>query len=97
VNADGLITMKIHPVVSRITSYIDGLPSVGSRESDSTIRVKEGETVVIGGLLQDEDINTMSKVPFLGDLPLVKELFRNRSTSHKKTEITIFITPKIMK
>lgn len=97
VNADGFITMKVHPVVSRLTGTINGLPQTGSRESDSTIRIKEGETVVIGGLLQDEDIQTMSKIPLLGDLPVLGDFFRNRSTSRRKSEVTIFLTPRIIR
>jgi type II secretory pathway component GspD/PulD (secretin) len=98
VNADGKITMLVHPVVSTVTSTnSDGLPQTSSREAETTIMVNDGETVVIGGLIQDEMTKEVDSVPFLSKLPLIGELFKNRSKDHSHTEVMVFITPHILK
>ncbi len=98
VNGDGNITMRVHPVVSTITSVdSNNIPQTSSREAETTVMVKDGETVVIGGLIRDELSKTIQEVPFLAKLPLVGELFRNRSTNHRHSEILVFITPHVVK
>ncbi len=98
VNVDGQITMRVHPVVSTITGVGAGnLPQTSTREAETTVRVKDGETVVIGGLIRDEMSKVVSEIPFLSKLPLVGELFRNTSTSHRHSEIMVFITPRLVK
>jgi type II secretory pathway component GspD/PulD (secretin) len=97
VNADGRITMRVHPVVSTITSIgADNLPQTSSREAETTVMVKDGETIVLGGLIRDEMLKTVQEVPILAKLPLVGELFRFRSKSHRHSEIMVFITPHIL-
>jgi general secretion pathway protein D len=99
VNSDGLITLKVNPVVSTITSFFgpERIPQTASREANSTIRVKDGDTVAIGGLIRDEDRQTVTKVPLLGSLPLVGQLFRNNFRSKHRTDVTIFLTTRLMK
>jgi len=98
VNPDGEITMHVHPVVSTITSIgSDNLPQTSSREAETTVRIHDGETVVIGGLIQDEMSRTVQEVPGLAKLPLIGQLFRSTSTTHNKSEIVVFITPHIIK
>ncbi len=98
VNADGLITMRVHPVVSTITSIdsTTGLPQSSSREAETTAIVKDGETIVIGGLIRDETTKTVQEVPLLSKLPLVGELFRSRKTDRRKSDVLVFITPRIV-
>lgn len=97
VNADGNITMRVHPVVSTV-SAIDAqfVPQTSTREAETTVMVRDGETVVIGGLIRDEMSKVVREVPFLSRLPLVGELFRSRSTSSRRSEVLIFITPRIV-
>lgn len=98
VNGNGEITLKVKPVVSTLTSIsADGLPQTASREADSTLRVKDGETIVIGGLIREQEIRSLREVPFLSKLPIVGELFRNRNTSRQRTELVIFLTPRLLK
>lgn len=99
VHPDGNVTLKVHPVVSTVTSFVgpERIPQTATREADSTIRMKDGETVVIGGLMREEDITLMSKVPGLGDLPLIGKLFQNKNSSKRKSEVTVFLTARIMK
>jgi type II secretory pathway component GspD/PulD (secretin) len=99
VHPDGNVTLKVHPVVSTVTSFVgpERIPQTATREADSTIRMKDGETIVIGGLMREEDITIMSKVPGLGDLPLIGKLFQNKNSSKRKSEVTVFLTARIMK
>jgi len=94
------ITLRVHPVVSNIRSFTGrngDIPVTSSREAESVVRMKDGETFAIGGLLKDEELKIMTKVPILGDLPFLGQLFRHRNTSKKRSEVTIFITARIRK
>ena len=68
---------------------------VTSRRLDTSVRMYSGETLVIGGLITEEEQRTLQKLPFLGDLPLLGQLFKNRSRSKNKTEILLLLTPYI--
>jgi general secretion pathway protein D len=92
INDDGYITLRVHPVVSSLTGLVDGLPQTSAREAETTIRLKDGETFVLGGLIRDEDIKQMSKIPLLGDLPVIGQLFRNKSNTHRRTEVMVSMT-----
>jgi len=101
INSDGYITMNLHPEVSVITKWVDtpaglSLPEIARRYVESTVRVKDGETIVIGGLIRDEDIKSMAGVPFLRDLPIIGEFFKYRSTTKSHSEIMMFITPRVL-
>jgi type II secretory pathway component GspD/PulD (secretin) len=101
ISPDGYITMNLHPEVGVISSWIDTpdggtLPEISRRYVDTTIRVKNGETIVIGGLIREDDTSTIAGVPILKDLPLVGQLFRSNKVSKDHSEIMIFITPKIV-
>ncbi|MDP3787367.1 MAG: secretin N-terminal domain-containing protein [Candidatus Omnitrophota bacterium] len=97
INADGYITMMIHPEVSSVTSLLDAGPRITTREADTTVRVKEGETIVLGGLIKQQDDRTRSKIPLLGDLPIIGLLFSKRSIDQSQTELAVFITPRILR
>jgi general secretion pathway protein D len=96
VNADGDVTMRVHPVVSTITSVdSDNVPQTSTREAETTVVVKNGETIVLGGLIRDEMTKTITEIPLLSKLPLIGELFKNTTRTGRKSEILVFITPKI--
>ncbi len=98
VNADGNITMHVNPVVSTITAIgSDNIPQTSSREAETTVMVKDGETIVIGGLIRDEYSKIVQEVPILARLPIIGELFKNRSTNRRYTEVVVTITPHIVK
>ncbi len=101
VHEDNSITLQIKPEVSVITGFLEvpgggRLPQLARRNADTTIRVANGETVVIGGLIREADIKTIQKVPLLGDLPFLGYLFRRTSTSRDKSEIVITLTVRVM-
>ncbi|ACL70611.1 secretin and TonB N-terminal domain-containing protein [Halothermothrix orenii] len=98
VSSSGEITLKLRPQVSNIgAAAAEGPPQVSRREVDTTVRVKDGQTVVIGGLIQDVGTNTTSKVPFLANIPLIGKLFKSRNNNVNQTELIIFITPRVLK
>jgi general secretion pathway protein D len=101
VHEDNSITLHIQPEVSVITGFLEvpgggRLPQLARRNTDTTIRVGNGETVIIGGLIREADIKTIQKVPLLGDLPFLGYLFRRTSTSRDKSEIMISLTVRVM-
>lgn len=73
------------------------VPAIDTRTLTTRLLVDNGETVVLGGIYQEEDRDTVSQVPVLGDIPLLGSLFRRTSTQHDKSELLIFVTPKILK
>ena len=101
IHKDGYITMKIKPEVSSatttlVTSSKNEIPIVDTSTVDTTIRVKDGVTIVLGGLIKDERAANTSQVPLLGNLPLVGGAFRKKSDLIEKTEIMVFLTPRII-
>ncbi len=91
IHPDGNITLKVHPVVSTVLSVVDGLPQTASREADTTVRMRAGEELVIGGLFKTEDIRSESKVPILGDLPILGALFRSTNHTKNRTEVVVVL------
>ena len=73
------------------------VPSIDTREVQSTAVVNDGETVVLGGIYETESRDTVNKVPVLGDIPGLGYLFRSRSTLNNKAELLIFVTPRILR
>lgn len=101
VNNDGYITVNIHPEVSSVIfrPSIGGatLPDITTREATTTLRVRDGETIAIGGLISDTDIKNITKVPILGDLPFFGQLFRDTQHTRNHNEVVIFIKVSIQK
>ena len=100
VNTDGFITVKVEPEVSTIFEFIgpdNNIPRVKSRKSSTTIRVKDGESIIIGGLLSNDRKQTLYKVPFLHKLPWIgSKLFVSKNLVERKTDLIIQITPRIV-
>jgi type IV pilus assembly protein PilQ len=99
INADGYITTQITPEVSSVTGYKgvnNDLPVVATRQATTTVRLKDGSSVIIGGLLSEEKTTNVTKVPLLGDIPLIGYLFQHHSISTSKRDLVIEVTPHIM-
>ena len=101
IHEDGYITMKIRPEVSSVTDYLttstnNEIPIVETSQAETTVMAKDGVTIVIGGLMKDEKIETIKKIPLLGDIPFLGIAFRSISTTARKTELVIFLTPHIV-
>ena len=103
INADRTINVLVHPLVTTATSFTpataqnpNGLPIIATREAVTSLRVADADSVVIGGLMRYSDVKNLSKIPLLGDLPLIGELFRFHTTNHSESEVVIVLTPRIV-
>lgn len=97
---NGLINLKIDPAeVSSIagTMAVNGYPIIDTREVRTNLELRDGESLLMAGLLQEEAIKTMSKIPLLGDIPILGALFRSTQDDIKEKELVFFITPRIVK
>jgi type IV pilus assembly protein PilQ len=90
------MNVKKDEVSGFIDTSIGQVPQINKREINTAVLVENGQTVVLGGVYEFRSRNDLSKVPFLGDLPGVGNLFRNTSSSSDKAELLIFVTPKIL-
>lgn len=92
------IGLEVSNIVSEITSKTGTLTyRVGTRNASTTLRLKDGETQILAGLISDEERNSLDKVPGLGDLPLLGRLFSNNKGTKNKTEIVLLVTPYIVR
>jgi protein transport protein HofQ/type IV pilus assembly protein PilQ len=96
VSEDGYITAAVHTEVST-ASLVSELKNykITSRTADTNVRMRNGETLIIGGLINEEEQKNLQKVPFLSNIPILGELFKNRTTSKVKTEVMMILTPYI--
>ena len=99
INDDGFITVKIAPEVSFVRGRDPGTnyPIIVQRKCETQVRVKDGEEILIGGLIQEQENISETKIPILGDVPILKTFFRSRNREVKNTELIILITPHIMR
>ena len=96
INIDKRITLNIKPEKSTLDEWKAAGPVIGTQEVETTVLVKDGETIVIAGLIDDKDIASDTKVPLLGDIPLVGFLFKKKTWDKERDELLIFLTPHIM-
>ncbi len=101
INPDGLVILDVAPEISTLTAdrvpISDNVsaPVIAKRSAKSRVGIRNGQTVVIGGLMEDRTTETINKVPFLGDIPGLGLLFRRTEKSKSKTELLIFLTPHV--
>jgi len=97
VSSSGEITVEIHPKFQipgeRVS--IDIPPTIQTRELNSTVRLRDGETIILGGLIQTTTSKSTSGIPFLSSLPLIGNLFKNQSNIRSKNELIIYVTPHL--
>ncbi len=102
IDSDNNVLLHVHPAVVDVdgvaADFLNGAPLARSsiRESDSIIRARDGDVVVIGGLMKSNTLDRISKVPFFGDIPGVGHLFRNTNKQTQKTELVILLKPTIV-
>ena len=97
VTADGSIVARVHTEVSTPV-YVDDLKAYRfqKRSADTTVRLRNGETMVIGGLIDSDESRSLAKIPFLGDIPVLGAFFRSVRTSKTETELMIFLTAHVL-
>lgn len=102
VDADNKITSKVHAEVSTLDyghSVVENdfsIPAIASREADAVINVRSGMTMAIGGLLNSQDGKTVTKIPLLGDIPIIGQFFRHTQKTRDNRELLILITPTLV-
>jgi len=99
INADGYITVHIRPEVSTVTGFrgvAGDLPVVATRQAETTVRLKDGSSVLIGGILDQERTTDLTKVPFLGNVPFLGAFFRHENTSTTNRDLVIEVTPHLL-
>ena len=102
VSANGTVTLDITPAVSRLvrteTSATGNTnaPVIDIRQASSIVRVRDGATVIMGGLVQDSTTSTRRKVPLLGDIPLLGKAFSGTNKVSERTELVFFVTPRVI-
>src|SRR6185295_17808303 len=99
INSDGYITTVISPEVSSVLGFTgpdNSLPIVSTRQASTTVRLKDGNSVIIGGLLSEEKTTNVTKVPLLGDIPGLGVLFQHVNNTSRKIDLVIEVTPHIM-
>jgi type II secretory pathway component GspD/PulD (secretin) len=98
VKADGYIVCDIRPEVSTLVELVNNqYPRTAVRTVQTLMRVKDGDTVVIGGLINEQDIQNVQKVPLLSDLPVIGAMFRSVSVTRSRNEVVLMLTPHIMR
>jgi general secretion pathway protein D len=95
VSEDGYVSSHIFAVVSSVSGYSQGYPTISQREASTSATVRDGESFVIGGLTQESELNNHVKVPGLGDIPVLGRAFRVDHDSKTKTELYIVVTPHV--
>lgn len=97
INPDGYIAMEVNPKVQGLAGKVDNSqPIVSTKETLTNVVVKNSHTIVIAGLIEEENSKSRTNIPILGNLPVVSNLFKNQSSATRKNETIIFITPKIV-
>jgi type IV pilus assembly protein PilQ len=98
INAEDRVTLKINPESSFPTAdSTEAGPIIRTRTAQTTVVIKDGDTLVIGGLIDDQDSKGVSKVPLLGDIPIIGAFFRSTLASKTRNELLIFVTPRIVR
>lgn len=103
IDANGVITLDVLPAITRLQSVVtspDGrqtAPVTEVKQASTIVRLKDGETAMIGGLISEDSGDTTRAVPVLGSVPVVGSAFRSKATATRRTELVIFLTPKLVR
>lgn len=98
ITQNGYVTMDVTQTANDFVRYTEfNAPVVNQREAQTTVSVKDGETVVIGGIIKNSISTTTNKLPVLGDIPVLGNLFKSNTQTKSKTELLVFLTPRIIR
>ncbi len=102
ISEDGWIMMDVTPIITRLTDTVTSIngstaPVLDVKQTGGLVRMRDGEMMIIGGLIQDQTSETERKVPLLGDLPFLGRLFKGTYSATAKTELVIFLSPRIVR
>ena len=96
IGPDGSVTAEMHPEYSAIEGFVGGYPVIANRKIDSTLRVADNQTIVLGGLLRDVDSQTLTRMPGLSNIPVIGKIFQNKQRTHERDEVVFLITPHVI-
>lgn len=97
VASDGFVSSHVFCVVSSVTGFSQGYPTISQRQAETSATVRDGDSFVIGGLTQESSLSTKTKIPVLGDVPLIGQAFRTDRGTRSKTELYIVVTPHVVR
>ncbi len=98
VNTGRYVTLTLHPSVNTEAGIsAAGVPNIQTRDTTTTVGLRDGETLVVGGLIEDSNSRTVQKIPFLGDLPLIGRFFQDVGISRTRNELVVTVTPHIIR
>lgn len=98
ITSNGYVTMDVNQTANDLQEFTDfNAPIINQRQADTTVSVKDGETIILGGIIRKTVNTTVKKIPLLGDIPILGNLFRSTDKSNVKTELLVFLTPRIVK
>jgi len=98
ITANGYVNMDVTQTANDLQGYTTfNAPIVNQREANTTVTVKDGETVVLGGMIQNQVTATTNKIPLLGDIPILGSLFKSKNKTQTKTELLVFLTPTVIR
>ena len=96
ITPEGNVIMTVEVNKDSIGTVFGGVPSINTKSVQTQVLVENGGTVVIGGIFEQNELEQVQKVPFLGDVPYLGNLFKTRTKTADKTELLIFLTPKVV-
>lgn len=97
ITSDGTVTLDVTQTANDLQGFTDfNAPIVNQRQAFTTVSVRDGETIVLGGMMRNTVTSRTKKLPILGDIPILGELFRSRSRQDVKTELLVFLTPRVV-
>lgn len=96
ITSDGRVFMQINIKKDDIKGFTNGVPSLTKRSITTGVMVDSGDTVVIGGVYELRNREDLTKLPWLGDVPVLGNLFKKRGKSHSKAELLVFVTPRVL-
>jgi general secretion pathway protein D len=98
ITSNGYVTMDVSQTANDFVGYTSfNAPITNLREAQTTVSVADGETVVLGGIINNQLSETINKIPLLGDIPILGNLFRSTSKTNNKTELLVFLTPHVVR
>ena len=91
-----IMEVKVTKDEPDFANKLNGVPPINKNEVNAKVLVADGETIVLGGVFSNQTLKGVEKVPFLGDLPVIGRLFKRNMVMDNKTELLVFITPRIL-
>lgn len=98
ITSNGMVTLDVVQTANDLQGFTDfNAPIVNQRQAETTVSVRDGETIVLGGIMRSTVTSNVKKLPILGDIPILGELFKSRSKTTNKTELMVFLTPRVVR